>query len=78
MDGKNNFTYTWGVGTHFFVHFIAENLDVPKLERTINQLISRHDMLRGVIINGQQQVLKKFLIIPLKRIISLQKKVTLF
>ena len=30
-------------------------------------------MLRGVIINGQQQVLKKFLIIPLKRIISLQK-----
>lgn len=55
---QNNFTLG-GVGTHFFVHFIAENLDVPKLERTINQLISRHDMLRGVIINGQQQVLKK-------------------
>jgi len=47
-----------GVGTHFFVDFIAEHLQVQKLEDAINRLICRHDMLRAVIRGNEQKVLE--------------------
>ncbi|WP_207004795.1 non-ribosomal peptide synthetase, partial [Trinickia mobilis] len=46
-----------GVGSHFFVEFEVEDLDVPRFEAAFNRLIARHDMLRAVVRNGLQQVL---------------------
>lgn len=48
-----------GIGCTFYREFEVENLDVPRLESAVNQLIARHDMLRAVFHNGQQQVLKQ-------------------
>lgn len=47
-----------GVGAHFFIEYRIEQLDVQRLNRVLNRLIQRHPMLRTVVVNGQQQVLK--------------------
>ncbi|MEI9994244.1 MAG: amino acid adenylation domain-containing protein [Rhizomicrobium sp.] len=47
-----------GVGTHGYLEFEFEALDLPRLEEALNLLISRHDMLRAVIQDdGMQRVL---------------------
>ncbi|KVN06631.1 MULTISPECIES: non-ribosomal peptide synthetase [unclassified Burkholderia] len=46
-----------GVGSHFFVEFEVERLDVVRFEAAWNRLIARHDMLRAVVRDGRQQVL---------------------
>lgn len=46
-----------GVGSHFFVEFEIAELDITRLETVWNRLIARHDMLRAVVRDGQQQVL---------------------
>ncbi len=46
-----------GVGSHFFVEFEVEDLDVQRFEAAWNRLIARHDMLRAVVRDGRQQVL---------------------
>ncbi|KGR93054.1 non-ribosomal peptide synthetase [Burkholderia sp. ABCPW 111] len=46
-----------GVGSHFFVEFEVERLDVARFEAAWNRLIARHDMLRAVVRDGRQQVL---------------------
>lgn len=46
-----------GVGSHFFVEFEIAELDITRLEMVWNRLIARHDMLRAVVRDGQQQVL---------------------
>lgn len=47
-----------GVGSHFYIEFDGDALDVPRLERAWQRLIERHDMLRAVVTEeGQQQVL---------------------
>lgn len=47
-----------GVGCHFYREYDATDLDLPRLERALNALIARHDMLRAVFDeNGQQRVL---------------------
>lgn len=48
-----------GVGSHFFVEFEIADLDLIRLETVWNRLIARHDMLRAVVRNGQQQVLEQ-------------------
>ncbi|WP_340608836.1 amino acid adenylation domain-containing protein [Xenorhabdus bharatensis] len=47
-----------GVGAHFFIEYQIEQLDVQRLNRILNRLIQRHPVLRTVVINGQQQILK--------------------
>ncbi|MDC9589479.1 amino acid adenylation domain-containing protein [Xenorhabdus sp. XENO-10] len=47
-----------GVGAHFFIEYRIEQLDVQRLNRVLNRLIQRHPVLRTVVINGQQQILK--------------------
>ncbi|MFD2404647.1 amino acid adenylation domain-containing protein [Azorhizophilus paspali] len=46
-----------GVGSHFFVEFEVDDLDVSRFEQAMNRLISRHDTLRAVVRDGMQQVL---------------------
>jgi len=46
-----------GVGSHFFVEFDVQHLDVARFEAVWNRLIGRHDMLRCVVRDGCQQVL---------------------
>ena len=48
-----------GVGSHFFVEFEIADLDLTRLETVWNRLIARHDMLRAVVRDGQQQVLEQ-------------------
>lgn len=48
-----------GIGCYFYREFVAEDLDVVRLETAFNQLIARHDMLRAIFRDGQQQVLPK-------------------
>lgn len=50
---------TGGVGSHFFVEFEIADLDLTRLETVWNRLIARHDMLRAVVRDGQQQVLEQ-------------------
>ncbi|WLE62949.1 amino acid adenylation domain-containing protein [Burkholderia plantarii] len=46
-----------GVGSHFFVEFEVERLDVARYESAWRRLIARHDMLRAVVRDGTQQIL---------------------
>ena len=47
------------IGTHSYVEFPSANIDVELLQKTINRLIERHDMLRMVVSpDGQQRVLE--------------------
>lgn len=48
-----------GVGSHFFVEFEIADLDLTRLETVWNRLIARHDMLRAIVRDGQQQVLEQ-------------------
>lgn len=50
---------TGGVGSHFFVEFEIADLDLTRLETVWNRLIARHDMLRAIVRDGQQQVLEQ-------------------
>jgi len=47
-----------GIGSHFFMEFAVQDLDVSRFEACWNRLIDRHDMLRAVVRNGMQQVLQ--------------------
>ncbi|MGH8083231.1 MAG: amino acid adenylation domain-containing protein, partial [Lysobacter sp.] len=48
-----------GVGCHFYREYDATDLDLPRLQRALNRLIARHDMLRAVFdAQGQQCVLE--------------------
>jgi len=47
-----------GVGSHFFVEFEVETLDISRFEQAMNRLIARHDALRTVVRDGMQQVLQ--------------------
>ncbi|SFU58318.1 non-ribosomal peptide synthetase [Xenorhabdus koppenhoeferi] len=55
-----------GVGAHFFIEYRIEQLDVQRLNRVLNRLIQRHPVLRTVVVNGQQQVLKDVPIFAVK------------
>ncbi|MEM7534549.1 MAG: amino acid adenylation domain-containing protein, partial [Chloroflexota bacterium] len=47
-----------GVGIHYYVETICEDLSLPAFEQALNLLIKRHDMLRAIILpDGQQQIL---------------------
>ncbi|CDK54079.1 iron aquisition yersiniabactin synthesis enzyme (Irp2) [Escherichia coli IS5] len=48
-----------GVGSHLFVEFEIADLDLTRLETVWNRLIARHDMLRAIVRDGQQQVLEQ-------------------
>lgn len=55
-----------GVATHGYSEIDLRGLDIPKLERALNRVIARHDMLRMVVQpDGQQRVLAE---VPLFRI----------
>lgn len=48
------------VANHGYYEIEGKNLDLDNLNRSLNQLIQRHDMLRGVMLpDGRQQVLKE-------------------
>src|SRR5690606_5739646 len=47
-----------GVGTHHYTEFDGPDLDVPRLERALDRLVARHDMLRAMFDpDGRQRVL---------------------
>lgn len=47
-----------GVGAHFYREYDAPGLDIQRLERAVDHLIERHDMLRAVFDeHGEQRVL---------------------
>lgn len=46
-----------GIGSHFFVKFAVEDLDLTRFDAAWKRLIDRHDMLRAVVRDGRQQVL---------------------
>lgn len=55
-----------GVSLHGYVEIEAEDLDVDRLERAIQLLVDRHEMLRAILLpDGQQRVLES---VPLYRI----------
>ncbi|MBF4370918.1 hypothetical protein EAY04_23295, partial [Vibrio anguillarum] len=45
------------ISSQFFIEFRAEQLDVERFNQAMNRLIQRHDMLRAVVRDHQQQVL---------------------
>lgn len=47
-----------GVGSHFFMEFDVDDLNVERFELDVNRLIARHDMLRCVVSGSQQRVLE--------------------
>ena len=47
-----------GIGCTFYREFSVRHLDIHRLEEAVNALIRRHDMLRAVFIDRQQQVLE--------------------
>ncbi|OTA15109.1 yersiniabactin non-ribosomal peptide synthetase [Xenorhabdus vietnamensis] len=56
-----------GVGAHFFIEYQIEQLDVQRLNRVLNRLIQRHPVLRTVVINGQQRILKDVPVFSVKQ-----------
>ncbi|WP_437611708.1 amino acid adenylation domain-containing protein [Erwinia sp. V71] len=59
LFGRENEFALGGIGCTFYREFEVNHLDLAQLERAVNQLIVRHDMLRAVFSNGQQQVQKE-------------------
>ncbi|HTF72099.1 MAG TPA: amino acid adenylation domain-containing protein [Edaphobacter sp.] len=58
LVGRSSAFALGGVGSHFFMEFAVQNLDLRHFEASWNQLIARHDMLRAVVRNGKQLVLR--------------------
>ena len=57
--GRSEQMILGGVGSHFYIEFDGEELDIPRLEQAWHLLIQRHDMLRAVVTeDGQQRVLQ--------------------
>ena len=58
LAGRNAAFALGGIGSHFFMEFAAQNLNVSRFEETWDLLIARHDTLRTIIHQGRQRVLK--------------------
>lgn len=55
MNGGHNLT---GISTNCYFEVELKNIDIGKLEKSFNELIIKHDMMRAIILNeGQQQIL---------------------
>ncbi len=49
-----------GVGTHIYLEFEGEAVDIARLEASWNELVARHEMLRCVVLSsGEQQILRE-------------------
>ncbi len=58
--GRNSEMSGGDVAMHLYLEFGCEYYDVDRLEKAINQVITRHDMLRAVVIDSEyQKVLEK-------------------
>ncbi|MEH6420593.1 amino acid adenylation domain-containing protein [Pseudomonas sp. CGJS7] len=58
--GRDESFVLGGVGCHFYREYDATDLDLPRLQRALNRLIERHDMLRAVFDEqGRQRVLER-------------------
>jgi amino acid adenylation domain-containing protein len=58
--GRSGLYELGGVGTHSYAELYLRELDVERLNKAINMMIDRHDMLRMVITeDGQQRILEK-------------------
>lgn len=58
--GRDESFVLGGVGCHFYREYDAADLDLPRLQRALNRLIARHDMLRAVFdAQGRQRVLEQ-------------------
>ena len=53
--GRNGYFELSDVSTNVYREFLFKDLDVSRLEESLNILIQRHDMLRCKIINAEQQ-----------------------
>jgi len=58
--GRSSAFELGNIGCHYYMEFEGRELDIQRLNRTWQQLIARHDMLRAVIVaDGQQQILEE-------------------
>ena len=57
--GRQSNVTLGGVACHYYQEFVRPGLDVARLERALQRLVDRHDMLRAVVTpEGQQRVLQ--------------------
>nr|ADH04660.1 TugD [Chondromyces crocatus] len=55
--GRRSLFALGGVATHFYIELDFANLSLERLERAIDRLITRHDMLRAIVHDdGNQQI----------------------
>ena len=56
--GRNPDVPLGGVSTHYYYEIEGNDLDLPRLEASLNNLIKHHEMLRAVILpDGTQRIL---------------------
>ena len=56
--GRNDYVELGGFSTHFYIELERPGLDIDLAERSLRQVIDRHDMLRAVIdADGRQRIL---------------------
>ena len=59
LAGRKKGFLLGGVGSQFFVEFEVGMLDIERFEKTMDYMITRHDMLRAIVQDGKQRVLHK-------------------
>ena len=47
--GRSNDFHLGGLEPHVYVEVDVRDLDVPRLERAVNRMVARHDLLRGFV-----------------------------
>lgn len=57
--GRSGYFDLSNISTNIYREFIFEQLDISKLEESLNKLIRRHNMLHAVIISSQEQKILK-------------------
>ncbi|MDD4111480.1 MAG: amino acid adenylation domain-containing protein [Herbinix sp.] len=57
--GRNDQFEMGGISTHVYVEIETE-MEIERLNRSLNQVIARHPMMRAILLpNGQQQILER-------------------
>ena len=58
--GRTEFFQLGNAGTHAYLEFESDNLDLEKCNLAIRRLVDRHDMLRAIVLpDGRQKILER-------------------